>query len=144
MSTVDSRIILGRKERISLPQFNIEGIVAKIDSGAYSGAIHAKIISEVQKDGVSLLQFSLLDKTHPELSHIVYETSDFRKKIIHSSNGTVSHRYVIKTTLGLGGKFFTVEISLSDRTAMRYPVLIGRKFMTKDFLIDVCGEFLAS
>jgi hypothetical protein len=144
MSHIDSRIILGRKERVSFPEFHIEGVVAKIDSGAYSGAIHAKVLGEVQKNGSNFLQFSLLDTTHPKLSSIIHETADFRKKTIHSSNGTMSHRYVIKTTLGLGGTFFPVEISLSDRSTMRCPVLVGRKFMSKDFLIDVCAEFLTS
>jgi hypothetical protein len=60
-------------------------------------------------------------------------------KITHvkSSNGTREERIFIMTELELYGKVFKTEVSLTDRTAMTYPMLVGRKYLEDRFLVDV-------
>lgn len=49
----------------------------------------------------------------------------------------MEERYIIKTTIKLGKKKINTTLSLSDRANMRYPVLIGRRFLKGKFVVDV-------
>ena len=60
---------------------------------------------------------------------------------VKSSNGTVEERIFIKTLLELGGRNFEAEISLTDRASMKFPMLIGRKYLEGRFLVDVSKRY---
>ena len=55
---------------------------------------------------------------------------------ITSSNGETQRRYVIKTPLKIGDTEFKAEISLADRSDMKFPMLIGRSDLRRRFLVD--------
>ena len=55
---------------------------------------------------------------------------------ITSSNGKTQYRYVIKTPLMIGGVEFRAEISLADRSDMKFPMLIGRSSLRRRFVVD--------
>jgi len=57
--------------------------------------------------------------------------------MIKSSNGTSRLSYVIKTEVEIFGKTYKTDFSLNDRSEMKYPILLGRKFLKKGFLVDV-------
>jgi hypothetical protein len=126
--------IVGRLVAVDLPLFGIEGVVAKVDTGAFSGALHATRIREVtDKQGVARLQFAPLGKARQLVS-----TDNFHKKRVKSSNGSVSTRYAIDTEVRIAGQIHPMTITLADRGAMKYHMIIGRKFLNShDFLIDV-------
>ena len=68
-------------------------------------------------------------------------TEQFHIKSVKSSNGAVSMRYVIDTEVEIRGQILPITITLSDRSSMRYPIIIGRKFLrTHGFLIDVSAD----
>lgn len=56
---------------------------------------------------------------------------------VKSSNGTIQERIFIKTTLKLFNQQYETELSLTDRASMKYPMLIGRKFLEERFIVDV-------
>jgi hypothetical protein len=56
---------------------------------------------------------------------------------VKSSNGTIQERIFIKTTLALFNQQYETELSLTDRASMKYPMLIGRKFLEDRFIVDV-------
>lgn len=56
---------------------------------------------------------------------------------VKSSNGTIQERIFIKTTLELFNQQYETELSLTDRASMKYPMLIGRKFLEDRFIVDV-------
>ena len=56
---------------------------------------------------------------------------------VKSSNGHVENRYKIKTDVVFFGKTYVINLTLSTRDDMKYPVLIGRQFLKKKFLVDV-------
>lgn len=125
--------IIGMYEQVTFPDFGIADIVAKIDTGAYSGALHSTKISEVKTDSGMELHFSPFD--HPE---IVVKTKSYEVGDVRSSNGHVAQRYYISTTVRVQGRDYPVRITLSNRSSMQYPVLLGRKFLSENqFLVDV-------
>lgn len=130
--------VIGRREEVNFPDLHLYGIEAKIDTGAYTSAIHCHDIREVsQADGSRLIRFQLLDPSHPAYDHQVFEFRDFSLRDIKSSFGDVQARYVIRTRIQLFEEIIEAEFSLSDRRDLKYPVLIGRALLRKNFLVDV-------
>lgn len=128
--------VIGRLEYIDIPEFDLYKITAKIDSGAYRGALHVDDVKEIEENGIKKLEFHITDKFHPELKNNIYKTSKFKFKIFKSAKVKAHKRYVIPLKIKIGGKMLDVELSLVDRSRMKYPVLIGRRAL-KNFLIDV-------
>jgi hypothetical protein len=122
--------LIGRREYVNFPQLNLNHIEAKIDTGAYTCAIHCNHISLKDKNGKPTLCFQLLDDT-------TYHFEHFTRKKIKNSFGEMEERYIIKTLINIGKKKINTTISLSDRGNMRYPVLIGRKLLKGKFVVDV-------
>ena len=127
---------LGRKDKADFPEFGLEGIDIKIDTGAYTSSIHCHFIKEMDVDGQKIISFRLLDPGHKLYNGKVFQTSTYKQKSIRSSNGKAERRYVIKTTIALYGHQYPIELSLSERGEMRFPVLIGRKFLIGKFTVD--------
>ena len=128
---------IGRREFTNLPELDIKGIEAKIDTGAYTSALHCSSIRAVKKDGVDFVDFMLLDHDHPQFTTTLHSLPIKKRKRIRSSNGTTQLRYIITTKIEIGGKIIETEFSLSNRSAMTYPLLIGRKTLKKQFIVDV-------
>jgi len=129
--------IIGRKEIIDLPDLDLSGIQAKIDTGAYGCALHCHKMKTITKDGVEFLQFQLLDPSHPEYEDKYYFSQNFREKKVKNSSGKVEHRFVIHSSIRIFNKSYKVEFSLTNRKNMKYPILLGRKFLRRKFLVDV-------
>ncbi len=132
--------LIGRIEKISFLKWDIEGLPAKIDTGAYTSAIHCKHIEE--KDGV--LSFILLCPKTQQYNNKLLQTTKYQVKSIRSSNGKKQKRYVVSTSVVFFGKKYKIKLSLSDRGKMNYPVLIGRKFLNKKFIVDVSQKNITS
>lgn len=128
--------ILGIFEKVDFPQFGINSVTAKVDSGADTGALHCTTVIEEKTSKGSVLHFSPFD--YPEVK---ITTDDFYINDVKSSNGTIEKRYFIKTFVVVQGETYKVSLSLADRSSMKWPVLIGRKFLAKhNFLVDVNKE----
>ena len=130
--------IIGRLEKVNFPDLDLEDIDAKIDTGAYTSALHCHDIIETVNDE---LQFKLLDPDHLNYNEKQLVFKKYSKTIVKSSNGTPEQRYKIKTKILIAGRSLIAEFTLTDRRAMKYPVLIGRKLITGRFLVDVKKRF---
>ncbi len=131
--------LIGRREQVDFPDLGLFDITAKIDTGAYTTAVHCQDILE--KDGV--LHFKLLDPLRPEYSEQDHTAKEFSQKDIKNSFGEIERRYLVKTRVQMGGRIVKCIISLTNRGTMRYPVLIGRKFLKNRFVVDVSKLNLA-
>lgn len=129
--------IIGRKEIISLPDFGIEDVSAKIDTGADGSCIHCHHIKLVKKNGVPVLTFDLLDPSHPQYEQTTFKAKKYSVKSVKSSSGHSEKRYVIKARLEIFGELFDTEFSLTDRSKMKYPILLGKRFLRNRFVVDV-------
>ena len=127
------KLTIGRREYVDFPELGLFGVIAKIDTGAYTSALHCHDIYEEK----GVLHFKLLDPSHPEYNEQDQKFTDYSQKEIKNSFGEIENRYVIKTIIRMGHKQIKALISLSDREKMRYPVLIGRKLLKNRFVVDV-------
>lgn len=127
------KLTVGRRELIDFPDLGLFGITAKVDTGAYTTALHCHDIRE--DNGV--LYFKLLDPSHPDYTERELNFTEYSQKEIKNSSGETEKRFIIKTIIKIGPKRIKSVISLTDRGTMRYPVLIGRKLLKNRFIVDV-------
>lgn len=129
--------IIGRLEIVDFPRLQLNEITAKIDTGAYTSSLHCHNINTYIKDGLYWVQFNLLDPDHEQYNEKLFDLPIYDEREVKSSNGLAENRVFILTQISLFNQLFDIELSLTDRSKMRYPVLIGRKFLKKKFLVDV-------
>lgn len=136
---------LGRRELVDFPAFALLGVEAKVDTGAYTSALHCTGVHEAPgPTGAPVLRGRLHDPDHPGSDGRALEFAEFTRRGIRSSNGEVQERYVIEAVVRLYGKDFWVEFSLSDRSDMKYPVLLGRSLLRLGrFVVDVARRNLS-
>ena len=140
---VKEKKIIGRTDVINLPEFGIKGIQVKIDTGAYTSAIHCSKIKITMIEGEEFVTFHIPNSHIKGTSKKRFKTNDFKQKNIRSSSGHMETRYVIKTKILLFNKLINTEFSLTDRSQMKYPILLGRKLLSKRFIVDVTTSNLS-
>lgn len=123
---------VGWRELVALPELGLSGIPAKIDTGARTSSLHGEVIEELERDSKRYVRFLVDYDGEPHECEAVHV--DIRG--ITSSNGETQRRYVIKTPLVIGDIRFLAEISLADRSGMKFPMLIGRSSLRRRFLVD--------
>jgi hypothetical protein len=125
--------VIGWKESIDLPDLGIKNMLAKADTGARSSALDVKNIEEI--DG-NRLRFDIVlnRKDRSQTKSVVAKIA--HQKHVRSSNGQEHERYFIKTRIRLGTKIKEVEFSLVSRKSMVCRILLGRKALENDFLVD--------
>jgi hypothetical protein len=132
-----SKIIIGRRDRIDLPGLGYRNIKVKIDTGAYGSVIHCRQVKVIRKGGKKVLSFVLLDPGHPRYRNKACNFEHYEDKLVKSSSGESEHRYLIITDALIFGETIQTEFTLTDRSQMKYPILLGRKFLNQRFMVDV-------
>lgn len=126
-------LLLGRSDRVDLPELGLTDIHAKIDTGAYNCSLHCASAEVVN----GKLEFVLLDEEHPEFTGMKFTFKKFEKREIKNSFGEAEMRFVIKTKIKIYDHVIRAEFSLSNRGNLTFPILLGRKTLRNRFLIDV-------
>ena len=128
--------LIGWREWLALPDLGIDNIKAKVDTGARTSAIHAFNIREIEKHGRPHVEFSV----HPvqrRREPVVQSCAEIlEKRLITSSNGSKSLRYIIKTQLKLGDETWPIEMSFAKRDQLGFRVLLGRQAIRKRCIVD--------
>lgn len=130
--------VIGRYVHVNIPEFAVKDVFAKIDTGAYQSALHAKDIKEVEHEGQKVLQFIMLEghsKAGEKSKKCFAHDYDIVK--VKSSIGTVEYRYRIRTRIALGGVMMKTPITLTDRSDMTSPLLLGRRFLRGRYMVNV-------
>lgn len=125
--------IIGRLEYVDFPQLGITELEAKVDTGAYTSSLHCSEI-EVNNDTV---RFIVLDDAHPSFEGKWFKLPIEKFTMVKSSNGQTEERVVVKTVIKLLDEEFDIFLTLTNRKDMKYPVLLGRKFLQKKYLVNV-------
>ena len=137
------KITIGRNDKADFPELSLSDIDVKIDSGAYTSSIHCSNIKEITLNEESLIQFTLLDPEHPFYNNKEFTSKNYASKIVKSSNGISETRFMIHTEIIIFNKKFPIYLTLSERKEMKFPILLGRKFLNKKFVIDTVKKNLS-
>ncbi len=130
---------IGRTDKIDFPEWNLYDIDAKIDSGAYTSAIHCENIEAFYVRGEHQVRFTVQGAE----KKITQQCKVFASKQVKNSFGQMEYRYSVKTAIVLFGKKYVIELALTDRSTMKNPVLLGRKVLRDRFIIDVTKQNLS-
>lgn len=129
--------ILGREDIIDLPEFGLNDVRAKIDTGAYTSSINCSKVRQQEIDGKSCLVFYIPGSRIHSKGKKKFMCYEFSRRKIRSSNGQTEERFIIKTPIILFGKKRMEEFSLADRSKMKFPILLGRKLLANRYIVDV-------
>lgn len=134
------KLTIGRVDKADFPELSLLDIDIKIDSGAYTSSIHCSNIKEISLDGNPFLKFTLLDPEHEFYNNKEFTFKNYTSKIVKSSNGIAEQRFMIQTTIFIFNESFPIYLTLSERKDMKFPILLGRKFLNKKFIIDTAKK----
>lgn len=137
------KITIGRADKADFPELLISDIDIKVDSGAYTSSIHCSNIKEITANNESCIKFTLLDPSYPDYNNKEFTFKEYTSKIVKSSNGISETRFMITTEIFIFNTTFPIYLTLSERKNMKFPVLLGRKFLNKKFVIDTVKKNLS-
>ncbi len=123
---------IGAFEVASLPDLKVYDVLAKVDTGAYSGALHCTDIRIMRRGITRKRILTFVPLGDPKLAT---ETDKFIKTYIRSATGHRVKRYLIDTVIELHGKRYFLRIGLADRSDMKRSLLLGRRFLRENNLI---------
>lgn len=138
--TIDDKIILGRTEWIWLEAVN-RVFRARVDSGATTSSLSAHHIVEFERDGKKWVRFNMVPDDDVDDSYEVEAPLVRFARIRQASSEEVDRRPVVELTIKIGEFTDTAEFTLTDRTSMTYPILLGREFLRDIALIDVAKSY---
>ncbi|NNF79633.1 MAG: ATP-dependent zinc protease [Rhizobiales bacterium] len=134
---------MGWREWVGLPKLGVSRIKAKIDTGARTAALHAEQVEPFQRDGAPWVRFKISagDDRHSWQS-CEAPVADIRD--IKNTSGVPEQRYVINTSLRLGTRRWSIDVSLANRAQMGFELILGRTSIRRRKLVVNPGRsFLA-
>ncbi|MEX0645190.1 MAG: RimK/LysX family protein, partial [Parvularculaceae bacterium] len=135
-------ILIGWREWAAFPELGVPRIKAKVDTGAKTAALHAYRVETRFRGGVEYAEFYVCPQQKRRRPEIFCTSPVVDRRGIRSSNGVVEQRLIIRTSLSLGEREWPIDVSLADRDAMGFRLLLGRDSFRMKFLIDPKASFL--
>ena len=139
----DPLLVIGWREWVALPMLHVPTIKAKIDTGARSSSIHAFDVETFFDSGQEYVRFSIHPAQNRDRPVIEAVAPILERRHVRSSNGEANERIVIRTDLRLLGETFPIDLTLANRDAMGFRMLVGREALRGRFLIDSDRSYLA-
>ena len=138
---MDKKLLIGWKEWCALPELSIPAIKVKVDTGAKTSALHAHSIALIKKRGKPFVEFIVpaLPKKYKIEQYCCVPFYDLRTII--SSNGEKETRYVIMTEFEIAGRVIDIELTLTDRSELQFPMLLGREALQQFAFIDPSAKY---
>ena len=135
------RIVLGWREWLALPALGITAIRAKVDTGARSSSLHVDGQWRFTEAGAPWAGFRI--STGVGGGQVLEATAPvFDEREVTDSGGNRTLRVFLRTPLRLAGIEREIEINLTDRRGMLFPMLLGRTALARAFMVDPARSFL--
>lgn len=133
--------VLGWKEQVSLPDWGIRRLRAKLDTGARSSALHVdgyRAVGHHTDAGQRLpvLRFHVLvgPRAAPRRAEVTCPVLEFR--VVRDSGADAEERPVVRTRLVIGPVDCITDVTITDRSGMNFRMLIGRSTVAGRCLVD--------
>lgn len=139
-ANVDGKMVLGRTEWIWIESVN-RVFRARVDSGATTSSLSASDVVEFERDGENWVRFKMVPDDDSDDTYEVEAQRVRVAKIRQASTDELDRRPVVSMTVRIGNFTEQAEFTLTDRTQMSYPILLGREFLRDVALIDVAKTY---
>jgi hypothetical protein len=141
LRAVGGKKVLGWKELVVLTGLGDIALLAKLDTGARTSALHAENLTVSRQHTKLWVEFELPDIHESVPRRFRMPVVEHRK--IKSSIGSSQIRPVVLLALTLAGQSWAAEVTLTDRSDMELPMLIGRSSLKGRFVVDPARTRLA-
>lgn len=128
--------IAGWREHVDLLDWNLNGLVAKLDTGARSSCLDARDM-DVDADNPGVVRFTLEGPDGP----VQREEEILDWRLVRDSGGHQELRPVIAVRVRMGGMEWDDQVTLHDRSAMQHRMLVGRRALTGRVVVDASRTF---
>ena len=135
-----NKLIVGSEEWCSLPGLGLPAIKARVDSGAATSSLHAFNIVCFHRDGELWISFEVHPLQNDRSVVVRHEAPVLEQRGVRNTSGISETRYVIREELVLGEQRWPIELTLTNRDAMGYRMLLGREAMVGRVLVDPEGS----
>ena len=137
----DTALTLGWEEWCALGALNLPALKVKVDTGARTSALHAFDIEPAGTGDAPMVRFGVhpIPGRHDLVIRCTAPITDRRE--VTSSNGETEYRYVITSDITIGPRTWPVELTLTDRGAMAYRMLLGRQALVGQAVVSPGESF---
>jgi len=126
------KVVLGEMEEVYFPVHRIS-LNARIDTGAQTSSLDARNIVAFERDGKNWVRFEIgRGENTIQVKKPIVKTIKVKR---HEEKA--QDRYVVHMRLNISSLSNFIEVSLTDRSQYKFPVLIGRNYLQGNALVDV-------
>ena len=134
MSLKKDLVTIGWREYVDLPDWGLTKLRAKADTGARSSAVDVSHLEEIPGGRVRFEVVASRDEESGQRR--VIEADIVRRTRVKSSFGHSRDRLFVRTTVRFAGRSFQTEVGLVNRENMLSRMLLGRRSLEDNFLVD--------
>ena len=136
------RKTIGWREWVALPDLGVREIKAKVDTGADNSSLHAFNLERYQEDGKEMVRFEIHPhqrKKRPSVSCVAEVAGE---RMVKNPGGRAERRPIIRTKLVVAGEEFEALVNLTTRDEMTFRMLLGRRTVRGQFIVDPGRSYL--
>ncbi|MDX1749077.1 MAG: ATP-dependent zinc protease [Methylophaga sp.] len=137
--TLNDKLVLGQTEWLWIEAVN-RVFPARVDTGATTSSLTAQDIVTLERDGQKWARFTIVPEEGSDNSYEVEAPIARIANIRQSSTNELDKRPVVRLTIRIGNMTDTAEFTLTDRSHMSYPILLGREFLKDIAVVDVAKK----
>jgi hypothetical protein len=137
------QLTIGWKEHLQFTEWDLRRIRVKVDTGARTSALDVVRyeLTETADGGMMATLLLALDRRHPGRFTRIH-TPVLRTVVVSNTSGTREERPVVETAVRIGPVHKRIRITITNRSSMRYRMILGREALAGDFVVDVSRKYL--
>ncbi len=128
--------VIGSEEWCVFSSLGIPAIKARVDSGAKTSSIQANKIKLFYKGQEEWVKFVVNPLQENRSISVQCQAKVIDKRTVKSSSGISEERLVIRTAVSIGEDTFDIELTLANRDAMEYRMLLGREALNDRYMVN--------
>lgn len=139
----DDRLIIGWKEYVGLPEWGIRRLKAKIDTGARTSALDVSSYTLQEVEGQGLIaELRIVHGKRRAPRWRLVRVPVARMVVVCNSAGMREQRPLVEIDVRLGPIVKRISVTVTNRAAMLFRMILGRQALAGDFVVDVSRKYL--